>query len=672
MSDPRPEELIHAEELLYDGKVEEALEIVTNFEKKINLTPKNKLFSMILRGNIYASMYEFQKAIKVGEIAYLLSQDLEMIPESIMALILQSFSWKPDEAHDFVLEAEKLLESLTEGTTSTFSKLNSQLLFSKSLINWNMGKYDIAFKLGLKCLNLVEKIDNKVDFGIVLQFLSLYSMFVDPELALEYGMKSLAHFEKIRFQYGITVSFCMVAGAYYLKGNFKRALDYSLKSLSANKATNYSKIYSFLILGHLDLEKGELNKALNYYHQGFELSGKIESSVFPNFILRIGITYRMMGNRKLAIKYLKRGGSLPGAQLYKILSLFSLFHMYIETDTIEQAQKYLASLKEIADQQSQNKLVTQLHILAKALMFKKRGLSRNRAEAERLLKQIINGEIFHVQYYILAVVSLCDFLLEELKEFEDPELLDELNPLISRLLKIAENTNSHLYFSEAKLLQAKLALIQMNIKEAKNFLTEAQSSAESHGLILLAQKISDEHDNLLEKVDEWDNLKNENATMSKRIELASMDEVLDRLQGKRAVSPPELTDEEPILLLIMDNSGSTYFNHPFSENWDHSDLFSSFMSAFNTFSSEIFSKSIDRIRIGENTILINPIEPFLACYVIKGQSYPALQKLTRFTEAIKENPEIWQALNTSVKTSEILELDKSPVLKTVINEIFAL
>ena len=94
------------------------------------------------------------------------------------------------------------------------------------------------------------------------------------------------------------------------------------------------------------------------------------------------------------------------------------------------------------------------------------------------------------------------------------------------------------------------------------------------------------------------------------------------------------------------------------------------MSAFNNFSSEIFSKSIDRIRIGENIILINPIESFLACYVIKGQSYLALQKLTRFTEAIRENSEIWQALNKSVKTSEMLELDNPPALKTVIDEIF--
>jgi hypothetical protein len=120
----------------------------------------------------------------------------------------------------------------------------------------------------------------------------------------------------------------------------------------------------------------------------------------------------------------------------------------------------------------------------------------------------------------------------------------------------------------------------------------------------------------------------------------------------------------------MDNSGATYFNHPFVAKWDYSDLFSSFMSAFNTFMDEIFSNSIDRIKVKENTILIRPVENFLVCYVIKGQSYPALQKLTRFTEAIRKNSEIWQALNKSVKTSEMLGLENPPVLKTLINEIF--
>jgi hypothetical protein len=243
-------------------------------------------------------------------------------------------------------------------------------------------------------------------------------------------------------------------------------------------------------------------------------------------------------------------------------------------------------------------------------------------------------------------------------------------PLLTKSLEMAEEWHNYFWLAETKLLQAKLALIQMKFEEAKKLMVEAQRIAELRGLNLLASKISSEHDNLLKQVEIWDTIKKDEAPMAECIELASFDGVINRLQGKRAVDPPDLVDEEPILLLIMDNSGATYFNYPFMADWDHSDLFSSFLSAFNTFSDEIFSKSIDRIRIGENTILINPIESFLACYVIKGQSYPALQKLARFTEAIRENSEIWQALNKSVKTSEMLELDNPSALKTVINEIF--
>jgi hypothetical protein len=94
------------------------------------------------------------------------------------------------------------------------------------------------------------------------------------------------------------------------------------------------------------------------------------------------------------------------------------------------------------------------------------------------------------------------------------------------------------------------------------------------------------------------------------------------------------------------------------------------VSAFNTFSSEIFSKSIDRIKIDENVILIKPLEPYLICYVIKGQSYPAQKKLTRFSDSIRNNSEIWEALNRAAKTSEMLELNNPPSLGITVNEIF--
>jgi hypothetical protein len=294
---------------------------------------------------------------------------------------------------------------------------------------------------------------------------------------------------------------------------------------------------------------------------------------------------------------------------------------------------------------------------------------RDRVEAEYRLKKIVeeNRSIYITNS---SLISLCDWYFEEFRFSNQMEILDDIPPLIDHLQRNARILNSYLILANAKLLEAKVALLRINMVEARKLLTEAQNIADEHGLQLLAGEISREHDHLLGELKLWESIKKEQATVSERLKLASVDGVMERLQGRRAIEVPEVSVEEPILLLIMDKSGVAYFNHSFIGDWDFDDLFSSFMSAFNTFTGEIFSKSIDRVKVGDNTILINPIEPFLACYVIKGQSYPAQQKLTRFSDAIKASPEIWDALNRAVKTSEMLELDNPSSLGSTVNEIF--
>ncbi|MHA2323908.1 MAG: hypothetical protein ACXACB_00800, partial [Promethearchaeota archaeon] len=350
------------------------------------------------------------------------------------------------------------------------------------------------------------------------------------------------------------------------------------------------------------------------------------------------------------------------------LALIYLILVNIEKNALEEAQEYLNQLKKLRNE-NESKLLNHGYLLAKAYFLKCKSGSRIRAKAERLLKQVAQDESYP-PIKMNSLIYLCEFYLEEVTFFEDIDLIKEFNPILIQLLKISEEQKMYGTLAEAKLLQAKLSLIQMNLEEAQRLLTQAQRVAELYGLNLIAQKISIEHDNYLEKLGEWESFKERDAPVSERLKLASVDKVLERLQGKRALEPPELLEEEPIVLLIIDKSGISYFNYSFKEGWDFDWLFSSFMSAFETFSSEVFSESIDRIKIGENLILINPVESFLVCYIIKGQSYPGLQKLNRFSKAIKDDNEIWETLSRAVKTGEVLELNKPGSLGIIVKEIF--
>ncbi|MHA2393024.1 MAG: tetratricopeptide repeat protein, partial [Promethearchaeota archaeon] len=613
---------------------------------------------------------------EVGELVYSMSQELGLVPELIEALTLKSdmvYIGEIDEAFNLIMRGEKLLNSLLDESPHTITKLRFLLKYGK--IGYYLFKGDIknALDSAMDAISLGEKIKCDSMIGMIFLLIShIYSVLGDLEATLEYAMKGSKLFEKLDFQTGIGAFFYQIGLVDFYKGDLNKALEICENGLSREKLSDFDKSNILNLLGRIYGEKGELNKSLKYIKQSIKLAEETKNYMFLTLSTRVlGEIYRRKGETDQAMKFFKQTLLLSEkiGIVFIVPMLLYLILLNLDNNSDEEAQKYLARLENLSDQ-LENTLFKHGYLLGKALMLKMSTRMRDKVKAEEMLKQINDDDFVFPEFHIISIVSLCDLLLEELFMYNDPEIINEIKPLIVQLLKIAEEQHSYSYLSEVKLLQAKLALIQMDLEEAKLLLTEAQQIAEERGLNLLAQKISSEHDILLEKVSEWEKLKKKNAPMAERIELASFDGVINRLHGKQAIDPPDLVDEEPLLLMVMSRDGVPYFNYSFRENWDSDWLFSSFMSAFETFSSELFSESIDRIKIGEHLILINPIETFFACYVVKGQSYPALQKLTRFTEAIRENSEIWQALNKSVKTSEMLELDKPPALKTVIDEIF--
>jgi len=538
------------------------------------------------------------------------------------------------------------------------------------------GDYDKAIDIAMQIKDLYERIGKKIYVAGNLGFLGhIYLQKGDYEAGLNCGMQSLAIQEELGNQIGIAAGLYLVGLAYNYKGKFNQAKEFCKRSLAIKEIDSLTKANALSCLGLIYNMRGDLYHSIRYFKKCIAIAEKLNNPVLLALNLSfLGAGHALKGEYDTARKYYERSLEISEKIGYSFsigLSLYNMiFSIDIPTLSMKEAENNLERLRKFYEQKKDSKFRSHLYSLSKAYILSRSGRSRDRAEAEQLLKQVIEDRITNPSIYISAGNFLCGFLIQELIKSNDLTILDEIFPLITRLENIAEKTHSYIGLSIAKATQSALALIQGSFKRAKKLITEAQRIAEFHSIKTFAQFFSAFNDRLLEQQEMWEDLEKRNAPISERIEQINLDPTFNLLLQTRLPEPPKLVNEQPVLLLIMDNSGATYFNHPFVPNWDYSDLFSSFMSAFNTFMDEIFSKSIDRIRVGENTILINPVEPFLACYVIKGQSYPALKKLTRFTEAIKENTEISQALNKSVKTSEMLELDKPPELRSVINEIF--
>ena len=245
-----------------------------------------------------------------------------------------------------------------------------------------------------------------------------------------------------------------------------------------------------------------------------------------------GRHYWLTGDLSQSITYFNRAielgksfnESLKGS--WFLTSIMMAVRIAILKGDLETAKKYYNQIEE-------SHIITPHHEmfykLAEALILKSSTRFRDRALAEEIFKAIYEDENLILNNRLLALVDLCELLLNELLITNDINIIDEIKPLITKLLEFAEIIKSYYYFIEANIIQAKLALINFEISDARRFLTQAQRMAERHGYVKLAIEIADLHKDLVRQSKTWDYLKKIDAPVSKRMELAHLSADLNDL-----------------------------------------------------------------------------------------------------------------------------------------------
>ena len=548
------------------------------------------------------------------------------------------------------------------------------------------GKFEEAFKLFEKAKSVINSISNmskeiitqrKARLSVVKAFVGLYGGKVDVvEKSLNWILDSQEKFDK-SFE---IVWANLLMGDYLgrVKSNFDLFREHIKKALSLAKEIKFNHVWIALcqlFFGVYYMSIGEMDKSLKYNKKGLELFKKIKNSFNIALALNnIGILYGEMGEYELAVEHLEESINLleqiPQGYFSIENIIDTLITLAVEHGDNECAQKYFPRLEDIYNQKRNDRIEFD-YKFAKALILKTSSRIRDMAKAEELFKELIETDTIFSDLIIKAHIHLCDILLTEYRIENNIEVLNELNYYISRLLDIAEKQHSYLVFCETFILRAKLALINFNMKTARRYLTQAQKIAESYGIKRLAMKISYEHDELLRKTKMWENLKTSEVSLSERLELAGLNEQMENMVKKRMIEIPEISKEDPVMLLILTEGGNLLFSKKFVEDFSfEDDILGGFLTTINYIISEVFSEGLDRAVFGPYTLLMMPVQPFLVCYIFKGDSYFAHHKIKNFLNSIQNDSFIWQSLENFFQKSKSVQLDDVPSLELLIKEIF--
>ena len=521
----KPEELILAKQLIDDCKLAKADQLIRNFEEKGGHTLYDIVLCHLLKCELlyWRSLYE--EVVKLAEQIYKESLGLgkNILSVDILLIMANALVWigPDDKLHDIIKQGEALLKTLPQELPADYKIREAYIAFLKGWFYIFIRDADRALKHLEHSILLQEELGAKQE---IIFALSVFALSVFSLSAIAWVFT-------------------------FLKVDYDHALKYSEQSLiiaeeSGNKwCIGYSVWYMAIIHG----SKGDLDRSIKYYGQGLAIFNDLNNKYMVAWNLRaLGDAYRQRGEFDRALELLEQAlviyeefGELMGIAIIRSYLIQTL----IDKGDLERAQQSLHILEQL-NNKLKDKKVNLVYLYNKALMLKTSPRARNRGKAEEILDLILEDEDSSFGLILEALINLCELLLTELRMTNDLEVLEEINPLIARLLDIAEKSGSYSILCETYLLQAKLSLLTFNIKKAKRFLTQAQQIAERISHNLLAKKIAKENEDLLKKLDLWEKLKESGAPMADRLELARLDEKIVGIVYNRAILTPQVTEEK--------------------------------------------------------------------------------------------------------------------------------
>ncbi|MFW9997960.1 MAG: tetratricopeptide repeat protein [Candidatus Odinarchaeota archaeon] len=560
---PVTDELKRVDKMVFEErKHAEALHVLETLETNAVLDNGERLQvkilkSYALRNNLGIRLERFEEAVALAEEAFKESQqqkDQVLLVDAFLVKI--NLSWAKiddvfeqlDDLLQGIEEAERALRKAVDLSSTDRKRREAYLQMWKASLYSERGEIDRALQYYEKALTGFEELGNKSGIANVLFGLGYLYQFLqrDYAKALPCYQKCLTIAEELGNKDVKAICYHRIGNYHHTyQGDLDQAMDYYQKSLELMEETeNYFGWVLLCVIGEIYLLKGQFELALQYQLKALHFVRGAHFIFYNDRLLvsrSVGKVYQALGSFDDALNYYKQGlDALKFVRyshrlFYSSMLLYNLFSLHFEHGLVKQAENYLQQLEELAGKtervmEADYKLTNLFYRLAKSQVLKNSSRLIEKAEAQKILQNIVAEEIIFHEYTIEAMYYLCEMFFEELKLSDDVAIMKEVKNLTTKIHEIGQEYHAYPAVVDALILQSKLATLEADIQGATKLLAQAAVLAEEKSLIRHQKKVKQEQLDLDTQLEEWKALYERNAPMYERIEQARLAEYFTRAQ----------------------------------------------------------------------------------------------------------------------------------------------
>jgi tetratricopeptide (TPR) repeat protein len=270
-SDGPLDRLWRAEQLISEGKIDEARPLVESLEKEVNLPPDALLTYKLLRGQLQNITGDYQDSIQLAD--QVLKESLEQgkyLPavdaNSVKAAALIGVG-DYEKSLVVITQGEQALSKIACNSPTVLVQRQATLIYLRGRNLLFKGDFNQALEHFQKSLALREELNNKHDIAMSLRSIGVvYAEKGDVDKGLEYHQQALNLFREVGNKYRIALCLTNIGNIISEKSEFDRALEFSQKGLALYQelGNKLDISYSLGVISWIYERKGELDQALEY------------------------------------------------------------------------------------------------------------------------------------------------------------------------------------------------------------------------------------------------------------------------------------------------------------------------------------------------------------------------------------------------------------------------